>query len=518
MAKVEQHEAIDEMMGHKSCFLTGAGGVGKSWCINEVLKRHDENELLYMLTASTGIAAQLISGKTIHSVLGMGSILQKHIYEEFEDCFYDFYDQLCEEYKIDAMVEGDIKKYSKKSIEIYEPLIEEMEELLKKHLTSKGYFWYKIAPMIKESNVLLIDEISMLGATLFTITDAICRMALKCDRPFGGLKIIIIGDPYQLPPVNDEMFMISPSYYAADFQILNLTKNYRATNGEWNSLLKKFRIGPFDEYTDELLPDVKQFLVEACNRQAPEDITRLVATNKEAQSINLKKLNEIPNKKITYKYSYKDKYDILGREGLKDFFKNRLVQQTIDLKVGAYVMIVVNDTKEDRFVNGTCGHIEALFEREVMIVTDDGDTIELPVNYPFIIEKNIANPGYMQTYINENGDTALDDRERITAQAQIYALPLIHAWAITVHKSQGQTLDKARIDLRRGFTDGQAYVALSRVRSADGVYLDGFPSADSLEVNVVADNFVRDHINEFTRPLAKDITEIKRKKRKRKDD
>ena len=517
MAKVTQQEAINEMMGYRCCFLTGAGGVGKSWTINEVLREHRENDMDYMLTASTGIAAQLIGGKTVHSELGLGSILQNHIFQEYEDCFYDFYDQLCEEYNLDVTIEGDLEVFAKKSSEIYGPLIEEIQELLKEHLTSKRYFWYKIQPILKQSNVLILDEISMLGATTFTVIDAVCRIALNKDKPFGGMKIIIVGDPYQLPPVKDEMFVISPSYYAADFQILNLTKNYRATDDTWNEMLKKFRIGPFDEDTDELFPEVKKFLIEAMNREAPEDITRLVATNKEAEAINNKKLNSLPEQKVTYKYSYKDKYDILGTKGLKDFFKNRLVKQSIDLKIGAYVMIVVNDVKENMYVNGTCGHVEALLEKHVVIVTDDGNRIELPVNYAFVTEKAIDNPGIGQLYTNEVGQEVIDDREKIIAQANVYALPLIHAWAITVHKSQGQTLDRARIDLRRGFADGQAYVALSRVRSAEGVYLDGFPSMDCLDVNLVADNFVKANIDKFTKPLNQDIFNTRRSRRKKND-
>ena len=472
-----------------------------TWTINEVLREHRENEMEYILTASTGIAAQLIGGKTIHSELGLGSILQQHIYQEYEDCFYDFYDQLCEDHNLDFTIEGDLEIYAKKYIQIYEPLMREIEELLKEHLTSKKYFWYKIAPLLKKTNVLIIDEISMLGATIFTIVDGVCRLALKKDKPFGGMKVIIVGDPYQLPPVKDEMFVISPSYYAGNFEILNLTKNYRATDDKWNEMLKKFRIGPFDEHTDELLPEVKNFLIESMNRKAPDDITRLVSTNKEAESINNKKLNSLPERKVTYNYSYKDKYDILGTRGLKDFFKNRLVKQSIDLKIGAYVMIVVNDIKENRYVNGTCGHIESLLDKHVIVVTDNGDRIELPVNYAFVIEKVIDNPGLGMPYINEAGHEVIDDREKISAQANIYALPLIHAWSITIHKSQGQTLDRARIDLRKGFTDGQAYVGLSRVRSSEGVYLDGFPSMDCLDVNLIADNFVKANINKFIKPF-----------------
>ena len=504
MAKVNQKDAIEQMLGTRNCFLTGAGGVGKGWCIGEVTREYNDIEIPYIQTASTGIAAQLINGKTVHSTFGLGSLLPKHIYCEFEGLYDEYLDKIEEDSK--ATTNLDMFKYletlSEAKDNLYIKMIDEMTELVKTYLGNKNYFWSKIVPFVKELGVIIIDEISMLGATTFTILDAVLRLANGKQRPFGGIKIIIVGDPFQLPPVNDEYFMMSPSYWAAKFLILNLTKNYRATNDDWNMMLKKIRIG-------RITDDIEDMFDRRSRKKAPNDITRIVSTNKEADNINQDRLNSILRKSVTFKYSYRDKYDILGgSKGVKDFFKNSIIKPSIDIKIDAYVMIVVNDTKSGKYVNGTTGKVVHIDENGIIVRTASGEDIEISGYHPFKIEKTIKNPNYGEMYINESGKEVFDDCEIILAEATISALPVIHAWAITVHKSQGQTLDSARIDLTKGFVDGQAYVALSRVRSEEGVFLDGFPTQKSLEVNDQVFDYVIYLLDSFTKPMKVKITDM----------
>lgn len=475
MPKVTQEQAIDIMLGTENCFLTGAGGVGKTWVINQVMRQFADEEIEYALTASTGIAAQLIGGQTIHSFAGLG-----------------------------------IKDNARE-------------------IVGSNYWRRKVGPMLKRLEVLIIDEVSMLGARTFELLDEVMQIACGNDKSFGGCRVIIVGDPFQLPPVNDEYFFISETYWNSKFRILNLTKNYRTTNDEWTNLLRKIRIGVIDE-------DVLEMFYRRSGRKAPLNCTRIVSTNFEADKINNGKLTTLSGRAHKFFYGVKDPHGILGPKGereykraINDFFKNRLIKRDLELKVGAWVMIVVNDTQDFQYVNGTTGEVihivndgivvetkKKLLDENGQVVLDDNKMpvmvadkqIEISAKHPFKIEKTIRNPNFGGNYKDETGREVFDDRDTITAEAVIHTLPVILAWAITTHKSQGQTLDMARIDLRRGFTDGQAYVALSRVRSEEGVYLDGIPSDASLDVNQDVVDFVQFNIDEFSQPLRESVIDV----------
>jgi hypothetical protein len=446
-----------------------------TWVINQVMRQLADEEIEYALTASTGIAAQLIGGQTIHSFAGLG------IKDNVRD------------------------------------------------IVGSNYWRRKIGPMLKRLEVLIIDEVSMLGARTFELLDEVMQIACGNDKPFGGCRVIIVGDPFQLPPVNDDYFFISETYWNSKFRILNLTKNYRTTNDDWTNLLRKIRIGVIDD-------DVLEMFYRRSGRKAPHNCTRIVSTNFEADKINNGKLTTLSGRTHKFFYSVDDPHGILGPKGereykrtVNEFFKNRLIKSDLELKVGAWVMIVVNDNQEFQYVNGTTGEVihivkdsivvetkkELLDESGQVVLGDDkmpvmvaDKQIEISAKHPFKVEKTIRNPKFGGTYKDETGREVFDDRDTITAEAVIYTLPVILAWAITTHKSQGQTLDMARIDLRRGFTDGQAYVALSRVRSEEGVYLDGIPSDASLDVNQDVVDFVQFNIDEFSQPLRESVIDV----------
>lgn len=472
MPKVTQEQAINEMLGYGNCFLTGGAGVGKSFIINKLMDEFISNDIPYALTASTGIAAQLIGGTTIHSFAGLG-------------------------------------------------IKDSLEEV-----TKHAYFWRKVVPVLKDIEVLIIDEISMLGSKLMSLLDVVMQTARSNKKPYGGCKLIIVGDPFQLPPVNDDYFFVSESYWNAKFKILNLTKNYRATNLEWNDILRKIRVGVIDS-------EVMEMFYRRCKAKPPKDITRIVSTNAEADRININKLSTINSEERKYYYRVKDPQGVLGprnskqyRKSINDFFKNRLIKRELFLKVGAWVMIIVNDNKNFEYVNGTCGEITYMCDDGVIVETkkkkldSDGNIVldskgfavmipdqqlEISSKHPFKIEKTIKNPNYGDTYKDENGREVFDDRETITSEAIIYNLPIILAFGTTCHKSQGQTLCNARINLINGFTDGQAYVALSRVKTEEGVYLDNIPSDASLEVNQDVIDFVQFNIKDFSNTMKESV-------------
>lgn len=310
---------------------------------------------------------------------------------------------------------------------------------------------------ISAAKVLIIDEISMLPPETLLNIEAICREVKGNARPFGGLQIVLVGDFFQLPPVVkksydefsqdnllDEIPMRfaydSPVWQAAEFVTCYLGEQYRQDDGELSSILTKIRQNSFDQLSLDI---IKQRKIES--HQAPESAPKLYSHNLDVDRINDEMLAKIPSKASHFPMLTS------GRRTLVETMKKGcLSPENLFLKIGAAVMFTKNNQKE-HFVNGTLGTVCGFDDESDLPVvkTRDGRRITVsPADWT----------------VEENG----------AVKGRLTQLPLRLAWAITVHKSQGISLDEAVIDLSRVFEFGQGYVAISRVRRLTGLHILGW--------------------------------------------
>ena len=302
------------------------------------------------------------------------------------------------------------------------------------------------AHLVKRYNmadVLIIDEVSMLHGSRLDMINEACKLLRDDDEPFGGLQIILTGDLFQLPPVNrgggpDDFVHGSQAWQELDPVTCYLETQYRQSDGALLSVLEALRTDAFDELHEELLR-------ERIGVQPTPDtvVTRLYTHNINVDEINDRQLQDLESDVEIFEM------DSTGRKQyVEQLQKSVLAPISLELKTGAEVMFVANNFGAG-FANGTRGR--------VVEFKDDLPVVELHSTGKRIkVEQN--------TWRYEE-----DGRERAT----VSQLPLRLAWAITIHKSQGMSLDAAQIDLSRAFTYGMGYVALSRVRSMEGLYLAG---------------------------------------------
>ena len=398
-----QERALDILKTGANVFLTGEPGAGKTFVINQYVAWLEAAGLDVAVTASTGIAATHIGGMTIHSWSGVG---------------------------------------------------------IKDHLTPQDLDFIagkeRIVKRVKATQVLVIDEISMLDGKILNSVDKILRTIRNSEEPFGGVQVVCIGDFFQLPPVTRQgdimtYAFMSEAWLALKPLICYLSEQHRQEDELFLSLLASIRKNEIEEDHYTLLQEQKEI--------AYEDIepTRLYTHNADVDSVNNKKLTELPGPIRKFQMDGKGSKPLL--EGL---MKNCLSPQMLELKEDAMVMCTKNNF-EAGYVNGTLGrvlHFDA--SGAPVIETTDGKEI------------------VMQT-------TSWEIAEDNKVLAQITQYPLRLAWAITVHKSQGMSLDAAEIDLSKAFVYGQGYVALSRVRSLEGLKVLGMhPNALQVDPLVVA--------------------------------
>lgn len=307
-------------------------------------------------------------------------------------------------------------------------------------LEGKQYLWKRF----DTTKVLIIDEISMLSAEQFDTVDQICRAFKRNQKPFGGMQIIAVGDFFQLPPITkgeevQKFAFESQAWKEAKLLVCYIKEQWRQEDGSLLSILKSIRKGDVEEGFPELEERLEATF---------EDIirpTRLYTHNADVDQINLEELDKLGTELAVYGMQGKGKDDLV--EKLKE---SCLSPETLYLKPGAIVMCTKNNF-EVGYVNGTLGEV-------VEISKETG--------YPTII----TNHG--KTITIEPTTWSIDDGDKVLAQ--IEQVPLRLAWAITVHKSQGMSLDAVELDLSRAFEYGQGYVALSRARSLSGLKLLGF--------------------------------------------
>ena len=294
--------------------------------------------------------------------------------------------------------------------------------------------------------VLIIDEISMVSPEIFSSIDMIIQAFKNNYEPFGGIQVILSGDFFQLPPISkgfkDKKFAWqSPSWKNLDLNTCYLEKKFRQEDNKLISILDEIRAGKISKTTYDILNS-------RCNVTLDIDFTptKLYTHNLDVDNINSKELFKLPNE------SYKYKYESDGsKANIEKIFKSSLVLEEITLKKDAVVMFIKNNP-EKAYINGSTG-----------VVIDFTKDTKLPI-------VKLTN-GYTIKVEYEDW-TIENDKGKVTAK--ISQLPLKLAWAITIHKSQGMTLDAAQIDLSKTFEVGQGYVALSRIKNIDGLQLLGF--------------------------------------------
>ncbi|MEI7741212.1 MAG: PIF1 family DEAD/DEAH box helicase [bacterium] len=315
-----------------------------------------------------------------------------------------------------------------------------------------------VSKRILKSKVLIIDEISMLNPDTLDMVDSVCRAVRQDDRPFGGLQVILSGDFFQLPPIvrrddtfNSQQSLIaekpkglfayeSNAWIRAEPIVCYLTEQHRQDDGNFLSLLSAMRANSFG--VSELRHLEARKITE---HMAPASAPKLYSHNIDVDRVNEAMLAKVPGKRHEFNMVSDGQEFVLM--ALK---KGCLSPEVLALKVGASVMFTKNNPKE-YYANGTLGIVKD-FDSESglpIVVTRSGATVAVTS---------------LTWAIEENGKV----------RASISQLPLRLAWAITVHKSQGMSLDEAVVDLRDVFEYGQGYVALSRVRRLSGLHVLGW--------------------------------------------
>lgn len=423
-------EKIKQLLNDgKNVFLTGGGGVGKSYILN-----HLRQELPITVTATTGVAALNVNGQTIHSWSGIG---------------------ICNK-SVNAVV-GIIRNTPKK---------------LKR---------------IQNAKILAIDEISMLDDTQLEYLNEVFKKVRNSAKVFGGLQVLFIGDFFQLPPVDLDKVdpktektksycFQSPIWEKLKLKTIYLKEVYRQDDKQLIESLNNIREGIVTESSIALF-------MNRDNIQPPEKAVRLYSLNKMVDSYNLKKYNEINEKEYTYiandclydhtkygVYRYDPWNDDITIEQtmLRDLYdKNTRITRTLNLKPKCRVMLLQNIDVKQGLVNGSCGTVICCDDESVTVKFDNG------MSY------------VVGTYVNEY----YQDGQLMYTREQI---PLALAYACSIHKSQGLTLDNVFIEFEHMFAPGQAYVALSRAKTLDGMFLSHFNSE-----KIKADKRIKDFYKQF---------------------
>jgi len=405
-----QDDVLTALKGKSNIFLTGSAGSGKTYITNKFATTTSKN---VALTATTGIAALNIGGETIHRFLGIG------ISTRPEDA---------------GKIIGGWNK-------------------IKKSRTPWDVQRWRVMNTI---DTIIIDEVSMLRRDQFELIDAVLSNIKENSLPFGGVQMVLVGDFLQLPPVvTDEDFnryrdLKNPYCFQSDlwkqsgFESYNLTSNYRQGEGDFLKSLELIRKG-------QLTPEVEQMLEARLNITLNTTIepVKLFAHKYKVETENLSKLDSLPEEKQTSKAILNGKtYDI---EILK---KDCPAEEYLHYCKGAQVMMITNHP-QDHWVNGTMGVIETL--EPLTIKLCNGRTVEVPKH------------SWERTVHKAVGDKVVT-----SVVAELVQYPFKLAYATTIHKSQGLTLDFVDIDLSNCFSAGQAYVALSRARTLEGLRLRGW--------------------------------------------
>lgn len=438
---MRQSSALNILKTGQNVFLTGSAGSGKTYTLNQYIDYLRARRVPVAVTASTGIAATHMSGTTIHSWSGIGIK--------------------------DELTERDLSNLSRKQF---------------------------LADRLKETAVLIIDEISMLHAKQLNLVNQVLKHVRKNDSAFGGIQVVVAGDFFQLPPIgsrdesNREKFaFMSEAWLDAKFHICYLSEQHRQVSEAANGGLD------LDDILNQIRRQEVTFeAIAALEATYDQDVdikrTRLYTHNLNVNKINDKELAALDGEMMRFEATS------TGDSKLVDTLKKTVrTQDELTLKVGAKVMFIKNNT-ELGVSNGTMGELvgftavkiddgkgnsEALIEEvdadddaETAQKTDTSDKQTAKTKKPTTQKMPVVRLNSGREVVAEAEEWIIEDEtgEVLASYSQV---PLCLAWAITIHKSQGMTLEAAEIDLSRTFELGQGYVALSRLKSLAGLQLLG---------------------------------------------
>jgi len=380
---LSQSLAFSALQTSKNVFVTGGAGTGKSFLIRHFRDTKEGSKIPVL--ASTGAAAILLGGRTFHSFFGLG------------------------------IMQGGPGRVFQKALE---------NKRLRKRL--------------RTTDEIIIDEVSMLSHEVLDCAEKICRALREMEEPWGGMRVVAVGDFAQLPPVSrgttvKEWGFLGEAWAESEFLNFELQEVMRTEDQDFLRVLNKIRVGICDE-------EVSDFLEARLMEDVDVDVPHLFSRRDQTEKFNLGRLAEIDEESRIYETKYSG-----DKTYVETLMRDAPVPASLELKRGALVMIRVNDPKQ-RFVNGTVGHIKSL--REDSITIDTGRRLLELEPFPF-------------SYVDADGEE----------RAHAINFPVTLAYASTIHKIQGATLDRAHIDLGNIWEPGQAYVALSRVRKTKDLSL-----------------------------------------------
>ncbi len=383
----EQSQALEFLRSGENIFLTGGAGSGKSFLIRYFMSELDPK--LMPILASTGAAAVLLGGRTFHSFFGLG-IMEGGPEATFERASKD------------------------------------------RRLMSR----------LRNVEGVIIDEVSMIPGGALRVAEALAQRARESKHPWGGLRIIVVGDFAQLPPVtrtsHRDWAFLNSVWSESGFQNCLLSHNQRVEDDVFLNILSDLRHG-------EVSSRVREFLDEK-TRDHDEDHpgTRLFPRRNQSEEFNQKKLSEICEEEVVIDTIY------FGTEKhIEILMKSAPIPIKLGLKIGCRVLFLQNDPQK-RWVNGTRGIVKDIQVDKIIVEKDNKREVQV-----------------------EKSSFTLQDAEGNTTASAIQ-FPLTLAYATTIHKSQGATLDDLWCDISSLWEPGHAYVALSRLRSAEGLHLLGW--------------------------------------------
>ena len=460
-----QSSALDILKTGQNVFLTGSAGSGKTYTLNQYINYLRARRVPVAVTASTGIAATHMNGTTIHSWSGIGIK--------------------------DELSERDLNNLARKQF---------------------------LADRLKETAVLIIDEISMLHAKQLNVVNEVLKHVRKKDAPFGGIQVIVAGDFFQLPPIGsrgesnrDKFAFMSEAWLDARFHICYLSEQHRQVSAaaegglDLDDILNQIR-------RQEVSFEAIAALENTFDQNVDIKRTRLYTHNLNVNKINDKELADLDGEMRRFEATSE------GESKLVDTLKKTVrTQDELILKVGAKVMFIKNNN-ELGVSNGTMGELigfaavkvddqkakeKAKNDAKADMANEETDTLDDENSDQEITSKADDKikakakdkPSSTQKMpvvrLNSGREVVAEPEEWIIEDetgdvlASYEQVPLCLAWAITIHKSQGMTLDAAEIDLSRTFELGQGYVALSRLKSLEGLKLLGMNTM-SLQLDPLA--------------------------------